>query len=279
MSFSPFSFPCFQPRTFARGDEQIPSGVAELVEEMPLAISINGIAHAVMMVTPNHLDAFVVGLACSEGIIEDINDVRDIEIETTKLQANINSMAIDLIISPRRFAQYKQKQHAHVGATGCGICGVESLSQAIPTLPMLAPCAPIKTSILASLKSHLSTYQTLGNKTGAVHAALLIAPDGNPILCMEDIGRHNALDKVIGYALQQRLDLHDHSVLMTSRCSTELVQKAVRVGLSRLIHLASPSTLAVSLAQHYGLNLIHLPKQDVPRVFAASTQLKGTHHE
>ena len=96
---------------------------------------------------------------------------------------------------------------------------------------------------------------------------------------MEDIGRHNALDKVIGYALQQDINLHNHSVLMTSRCSTEQVQKAVRVGLSRLVHLASPSTLAVKLAKHYGLTLIHLPKQDAPRVFASSIQLEGTDDE
>lgn len=252
---------------------------ADLVEEIPLAISINGLTYAVMMVTPVHLDAFVIGFARSEGIIEHIQDIRDIDVQHTQTQPDIESIAIDVELSPRRFTQFKQRRQLHLGATGCGLCGVESLAQAIPTLPTLPYSSPINEAKLMTLRQDFPQYQTLGNKTGAVHGALLISPTGEPITCMEDIGRHNALDKVIGYALQQKINLHNHSVLMSSRCSTELVQKAVRVGLSRLIHLASPSTLAVKLAQHYGLTLIHLPKQDAPRIFASSTQMKDTKNE
>ena len=271
MQYSSLSFPCFQRHSFDRCDNQLAAGSAKLVEEVPLAISINDISHAVMMVTPNQLDAFVIGFARSEGIIEQISDVRDLEVETTKIPPNIDSIAINLTLSSRRFANFKQKKQAHLGTTGCGLCGIESLPQAIPSLPKLPLSKPIAESTLMSLKTRLADYQTLGKQTGAVHAALLVSPDGTPLICMEDIGRHNALDKVIGYALQQNINLHNYSVLMTSRCSTELVQKAVRVGLSRLVHLASPSTLAVTLAEHYGLTLIHLPKQDSPRIFASST--------
>jgi FdhD protein len=284
MQQSPFSFISHRRHAFERcdtlpEDTQLPSESAELVEEIPLVISINDIAYAVMMVTPVHLDAFVIGFARSEGIIEHLNEIRDIDIQLTHTSPDLESVAINLDISPRRFAQFKQKKQTHLGATGCGLCGVESLAQAIPILPILPPSQPIKEAALVSLRQHLGKYQILGNKTGAVHAAQLISPQGKPIICMEDIGRHNALDKVIGYALQQDINLHNHSVLMTSRCSTELVQKAVRVGLSRLVHLASPSTLAVKLAKHYGLTLIHLPKQDAPRVFASSIQLEGTDDE
>jgi len=279
MQSAPFSFTSYRRYSFERCDTQISSESTELVEEIPLAISINGIAYAVMMVTPTYLDAFVIGFARSEGIIELINDIRDMEPTLTHTPQDIDSIAINLELSPRRFAQFKQRKQTHLGATGCGLCGVESLAQAIPTLQKLPPSQPIEEATLITLRQHLSEYQILGNKTGAVHAALLISPDGKPIFCMEDIGRHNALDKVIGYALQQGINLHNHSVLMTSRCSTELVQKAVRVGLSRLIHLASPSTLAVKLAKHYRLTLIHLPKQDAPRLFASSIQLEGTDYE
>lgn len=256
----------------------------ELVEETPLAISINGITHAVMMVTPGHLDAFVIGFARTEGIIHHLDDVRDLEWQHTHSDLGINSLGIDslainLVLSPRRFTQFKQRKHRHLGASGCGLCGVESLDQALPALDVLPFSAPIDEATLARLKTQLSDHQTLGKLTGAIHGALLISPQGEPIICMEDIGRHNALDKVIGYALQQGIHLHNHSVVMTSRCSTELVQKAVRVGLSRLIHLASPSTLAVKLAQYYGLTLIHLPKQDAPRVFASSRPSEGKNHE
>ena len=292
MQHSPISFTSHRRQIFGRCDvlqkdimqpdtrlKQESLESAELVEEMPLAISINDISYAIMMVTPVHLEAFVIGFARSEGIIEHINDIRDIAVQPTKTQPDIDSVAINLELSPRRFSQFKQRRQTHLGATGCGLCGVESLTQAIPTLPKLQPSQAIDEASLIALRSQLSEYQILGNKTGAVHAALLISPEGEPIFCMEDIGRHNALDKVIGYALQQDINLHNYSVLMSSRCSTELVQKAVRVGLSRLIHLASPSTLAVKLAQHYGLALIHLPKQDAPRLFASSAQQKGTNDE
>ena len=294
MQHSPTSFTSYRRQLFDRcdklqkGTEQQSESShhkqqrlesAELVEEMPLAISINGISYAVMMVTPVYLEDFVIGFARSEGIIEHINDIRDITVQLTQTPPDIESVAINLELSPRRFTQFKQRRQTHLGATGCGLCGVESLTQAIPKLPTLAPSKTIDEASLTALRTRLSHYQELGNKTGAVHAALLISPKGTPIFCMEDIGRHNALDKIIGYARQQNINLHNYSVLMSSRCSTELVQKAVRVGLSRLIHLASPSTLAVKLALHYGLTLIHLPKQDAPRVFASSEQPEGTDDE
>ena len=292
MQHSPISFISHRCQKFGRCDalqdktaqqgiqlEQEPLEATELVEEVPLAISINDISYAIMMVTPVNLEAFVIGFARSEDIIEHINDIRDIAVQLTQTPPDIDCIAINLELSPRRFAQFKKRRQTHLGATGCGLCGIESLTQAIPILSKLQPSQAIKEASLIALRPRLGEYQILGNKTGAVHAALLISPEGEPILCMEDIGRHNALDKVIGYALQQNINLHNYSVLMSSRCSTELIQKAVRVGLSRLIHLASPSTLAVKLAQHYGLTLIHLPKQDAPRLFASSAKPEGTDDE
>lgn len=270
MQHSPISFTSHRLQHFGRCDGLKENALesTELVEETPLAISINDISYAVMMVTPVYLEAFVIGFARSEGIIEHISDIRDMTVQRAITHQDIDSIAINLELSPRRFAQFKQRRQTHLGATGCGLCGVESLTQAIPDLPSLPPSNRIEEADILALRSRLADFQDLGNKTGAIHAALLISADGTPLFCMEDIGRHNALDKIIGYALEQNLNLHNCSVLMSSRCSTELVQKAVRVGLSRLIHLASPSTLAVKLAQHYGLTLIHLPKHDAPRVFA-----------
>jgi FdhD protein len=270
---SPLYFSGYQDHFFHDGTE---SKSTTLVEETPLAISVNGIAYAVMMVTPVNLNEFVIGFALSEGIIEHLSDIRDINTEIIKSQLDIESVSINVEVSSRRFVHFKQKKQTHLGATGCGLCGIESLTQAIPILAKLIPSQPVKSNELISLRSQLGKHQILGQKTGAIHAALLISPDNKIICCMEDIGRHNALDKIIGYALKNAINLHDHNVLMSSRCSTELVQKAVRVGLSHLTHLASPSTLAVKLARHYGLTLIHLPKQDAPRIFAPFTQLKDT---
>ena len=274
MQDSSFRFSGYQDLFFHRDDSLAFSVSTSLVEETPIAISVNGISYAVMMASPIDLDSFIVGFALSEGIIEQLSDVRDIHIDKIGIQLDIESITINLEISSRRFAYFKQKKQTHLGATGCGLCGIESLTQAIPVLNKLSPSQPLKVAELESLRDQLSEHQILGSKTGAIHAALLISPDNQVICCMEDIGRHNTLDKVIGYALQHDINLHQHNVLMSSRCSTELIQKAVRVGLSHLTHLASPSTLAVRLAKHYGLTLIHLPKKDAPRIFASSIQYK-----
>ena len=272
-------FSGYQISSFHYGTESTSLESTILVEETPLAISVGGIAYAVMMVTPIHLEEFVIGFALSEGIIEDLSDIRDIHVEAVKAQLDIDSISINVDISPRRFNHFKQKQKTHLGATGCGLCGVDSLTQAIPELPKLAPSNPIEPNTLTPLRQQLTEHQKLGRLTGAIHAALLLSPDNEPICCMEDIGRHNALDKVIGFAKKNAISLHNHNVLMSSRCSTELVQKAVRVGLSQLTHLASPSTLAVKLAKHYGLTLIHLPKQDAPRICAPCMQSEDTVNE
>jgi FdhD protein len=270
-----FSSTSVQPCHFSQQNDSV-QDTATLVEEVPLAISINDITHAVMMVTPTSLDAFAIGFAFSEGLIESAQDIRDISIERTPTQhAGIDGFAINLVISQRRFNEFKKGRVARLGATGCGLCGVESLDYALPQLTSLMPSDILSDDILRTLKDRLFEHQVIGKETGAIHAALLITPQGEALIAMEDIGRHNALDKVLGYALKHGIDLHNHSVVMSSRCSTELIQKAVRSGLSCLIHLASPSTLAVALARQYGLTLIHLPKKDAPRIFAPSSQLKG----
>ncbi|SBS35303.1 Protein FdhD [Marinomonas spartinae] len=268
---TPFSLTSTRHCYFARRDALRYEEQTQLVEEIPLAISINQITHAVMMVTPNHLDDFAIGFAFSEGIINSKQDVRDIQLEeTTIAHLGIPGLALNLDISPRQFAHFKQHKHAHLGATGCGLCGKDSLEQALPILKPLPASQALPTHILKTLREMLFAHQDLGQKSGAIHAAMLLSPEGHPIICLEDIGRHNALDKIIGYALNHNISLHNHSVVMSSRCSTELIQKAVRATLSTLIHLASPSTLAVSLARQLGLTLIHLPKKDEPRIFASS---------
>ncbi|TXR54981.1 formate dehydrogenase accessory sulfurtransferase FdhD [Reinekea thalattae] len=244
-----------------------------LVEEIPFAISINDISYAVLMATPVNLEQLALGFLVSEGIIKELSDIRDIELTQNNLpfvqEAVMESSVVaNIQISPRLFNRFKHRQKAHLGASGCGLCGVDSISQAFPSLTKLKPSNAKNADALRALKEQLKPLQTLGNKTGALHAALLLSQDDKPICCMEDIGRHNALDKIIGFALQNKLSLFNHNVLMSSRCSSELVQKAVRAGLSNLTHLASPSTLAVTLANHYGLRLIHLPKREAPRLFS-----------
>ncbi|MBJ7538562.1 formate dehydrogenase accessory sulfurtransferase FdhD [Marinomonas transparens] len=272
MSDTPFSLASSNIYSFQRIDQAAPIETSLLVEEIPLAISINNINHAVMMVTPVNLDAFALGFALSEGLIKQASDVRDMTIQANQSTSGISGLAINLEISARQFNQFKQSQKARLGATGCGLCGIESLEQAFPALGTLPDHEPLIEDSLKTLRASFFEHQVIGQQSGAIHGALLISSKGDILICMEDIGRHNALDKVIGYALQQQIPLHNHHVVMSSRCSAELVQKAIRAKLSGLIHLASPSTLAVELARQYKLSLIHLPKQDTPRIYAATAQ-------
>lgn len=252
---------------------------ASLVEEVAAAISINGIAKAVMMVTPANLEHFAYGFAASEGLISGPEDVRDIIIDTATEHGPITQLNIDIMLSPRMFNRFKQAQQVRLGASGCGLCGSESLAQAFPELSPLPTCAELDPMSLVNMRQLFAQQQILGQQSGAIHGALLLDDRAQPIVCMEDIGRHNALDKIIGFALAKQRNLHNHSVVMSSRCSTELVQKAIKAKLSRLIHLASPSAQAVHMAQYYGLTLVHLPKQDSPRLYAPIDHIKDAYHD
>lgn len=248
---------------------------SRLIEEIPLAISYNGLSHAVMMVTPRELDDFLFGFSLSEGVINSIDEIRDWSIDPAPLSDHSGTpvaaaLVADISLSPRLFECFKQARKRRQGASGCGICGIESLDEALPALPCLKAVPPPPASQLVQLREQLLARQTLGSQAGAIHAALLLAPDGKTLACREDIGRHNALDKLIGESLRAGRNLHGHAVVMSSRCSTELIQKALRASLSTLIHLASPSTLAVQLARQHGLNLIHLPRHSGPRLYASA---------
>lgn len=242
----------------------------DLVTESPLAISYNGIAHAVMMVTPQDIEDFLFGFSLSEGIIQSREEIRDWQLDSAPLCDGRQALTADIQLSPRQLMQFKQSRQVRRGATGCGICGTESLSAALPALAPLPVSTLPDPQRLMHWREHFGDWQTLGNQVGALHGALLLSPTAEGLFCREDIGRHNALDKLIGHSLRTGRSLHQHAVLMSSRCSTELIQKAVRAGLSTLIHLASPSDLAVQLARHYGLNLIHLPRHSGPRLYAAA---------
>ncbi|BFM49056.1 formate dehydrogenase accessory sulfurtransferase FdhD [Marinomonas sp. THO17] len=258
----------FQTTAYSLAGDVNDTAYTDLVEEVPVTLSIHDLAHAVVMVTPIQLEEFAIGFAISEGIIDKHQDLRDIVFQEQNTTSGVKGLEINLQISPRRFHDYKQTRKVHVGASGCGLCGKESLQQAFPDLIKLPQTRVMDFSFLEGLRDKVFQAQRLGKRTGALHAALLLDPQGNPLCCMEDIGRHNCLDKIIGYAAKTTTNLDQHSVVMSSRCSTELILKAVKAKLSNLIHLASPSQLAVNLAQEYGLTLIHLPKHDAPRFFA-----------
>ncbi len=234
-----------------------------LAEECALSISYNGIAQAVMMVSPTDLQDFAVGFSLGQGWVESIDEIYDIRLSGTESRRQV-----DLHICNRVFWALKQQRRQLAGTSGCGLCGVAALEQALPELPRRphSPLPPV--AHLHALRSRIAQQQILAKSSGALHAALFLDAQGEIGLCREDIGRHNALDKLVGAMARQRLDAEAGFVVLTSRSSLELIHKALRAGIGTLVTLSAPSGLSVDWARRHGLNLIHLPHHSVPRVYS-----------
>ncbi|OBY56589.1 formate dehydrogenase family accessory protein FdhD [Pseudomonas sp. AU12215] len=238
-------------------------GRAALAGETALAIAYNGLSQAVMMVSPNDLEDFVHGFSLGAGLIDSIDDIYDVS-----LTAHGEAITAEVQVSNRAFWALKDQRRQLAGNTGCGLCGVEALDQALPGLPVL-PRAPLPPAVhFDHLRERVNAVQEIGRRSGALHAALFVDAAGEIRLCREDIGRHNALDKLVGALKRQRLELAGGFAVVTSRCSLELIHKAVRAGLPTLVSLSAPTSLTVQWAREHNLNLIHLPHRSPPRVYS-----------
>lgn len=232
----------------------------QLVQEYAIAVVINEINYAVMMLSPNDLEDFVRGFLFTEQVIKHQYDIHDINIDCDNTAM---TGVINVEIANRCISILKQRSRKVKGNSGCGICGVEALAHAMPPLVPLKKSAPPDCEQLSKLKSELPKWQTHGLRSGAMHAAFLVV-NNTIIACREDIGRHNALDKLLGYKITLNHLPDNVMVLVTSRCSVELVNKAIISKIGTLVSLASPSQLAVNTAKNSLLNLVHIPKYDQP---------------
>lgn len=244
----------------------------DLIEEVPVAISYGDITHGIMMLTPTDLDDFLMGFSLSEGVIHRAADLLDWTLTTTHTPDGLPAYLLDATLNARRQAHYRNRQRQMLGTTGCGLCGSDSLESAFAPLEPLQQAPVLPHEQLCQLRDQLTGAQTLGPEVGAIHAAALIDPHGTLLACREDIGRHNALDKLIGHALRCEHSLTGHTLVMSSRCSVELVNKAIVARASTLVNLAAPSTLAADRARRYGLNLIHLTRDNQPRFYSPQTR-------
>ena len=234
-----------------------------LASECALALSFNGLNHAVMMVSPNDLEDFVLGFSLSCGAVESIDEIYDL-----RLSGAGEALQADIQISSRAFWNLKQQRRQLAGASGCGLCGVAALEQALPQLPHLSAQPLPPAEHLHALRERIEAAQFQARSSGALHAALFVDARGGLALCREDIGRHNALDKLIGALKRGKFDCASGFAVVTSRCSLELLHKAVRAGLTTLVSLSAPTALTVDWARRHGLNLIHLPHHSAPRVYS-----------
>lgn len=225
-----------------------------IVDEVPVALVYNGISHAVMMATPSDLEDFALGFSLSEGILAQAAECHGIEVE-----AGREGIALQIEIAGAAFMALKERRRSLAGRTGCGLCGVESLAHVKrlnETLAMLAPARGFHAEGVRRALEAVGAAQSLTRLTGAAHAAAWCGMDGSLLLVREDVGRHNALDKVIGAMARVKAHPGDGFLLITSRVSLEMVQKAARAGVAALVGMSAPTLAAVELAERTGMTLL-----------------------
>jgi FdhD protein len=222
-----------------------------LIEEVPVALVYNGISHAVMMATPADLEEFALGFSLSEGIIAGPGQCYGIEVERTA-----GGIAVQIDIAGSAFMALKERRRSLTGRTGCGLCGVDSLDQVCRPVPALPPARGLHAAGVRRALAAIGDRQALTRLTGAAHAAAWCAMDGTLAIVREDVGRHNALDKVIGAMARDRARSGDGFVLITSRVSFEMAQKTAEIGVSALVGMSAPTLAAVGLADRAGMTLL-----------------------
>ncbi len=243
----------------------------QLAVELPVALEFNAVSHAVMLATPCDLESFALGFALSEGIVDSRAEFHHAEVEQNPL-----GVIVHCEISGHAFLKLKQRRRNMTGRTGCGLCGVESLEQVFREFPAMPGCAPVSVSALRGALKELATLQPLNRLTGAMHAAAWSAPDGKLQQVCEDVGRHNALDKLIGTMAGRGMSFQQGFLLITSRASVEMVQKAATVGIASLIAISAPTALAVKTAQETGMTLVAFARGDEFVAYAHGDRIEGT---
>lgn len=240
----------------------------DVAEEVPVALEYNGISHAVMLASPYHLEDFALGFSLSEGILSDRSELYDCEVSATD-----DGIQVQMRIAAQRFSALKGRRRNLTGRTGCGLCGAETLQQAIRRPSPVTSSAIFSASSLYAGMAAMQAQQRMQQHTGATHAAAWLGADGKIDLVREDIGRHNALDKLIGALAAESRDFSSGAALITSRASYEMVQKAATLGIGFLAAISAPTSLAVQLAEETNLTLVGFVRHQSHVVYAQSHRL------
>lgn len=239
-----------------------------LAEETPVALEFNGISHATMLASPTDLEDFALGFALSEGIVGAASDVRGIDLE-----ARQDGIVVQLEIATACEVRLKERRRAMAGRTGCGLCGVETLPEVLRPVAPVPAGPPIALAALLDAMRALRSRQPLHELTGATHAAGWAQPDGQLVLVREDVGRHNALDKLVGALAKAGLPAGSGLVVVSSRASFEMVQKTASAGVPVLAAVSAPTALAVRLAQDAGLTLAGFVRDDKATLYSHPDRL------
>jgi FdhD protein len=221
-----------------------------LAEETPVALIYNGVSHAVMLATAQDLEDFALGFSLSEGIVQSASELYGIEV-----QVQSNGMELHCEIASERFTQLKERRRTLAGKTGCGLCGAENLAQAMRYPAALKAQRTFDAKAIELGLQAIQSQQKLQQQTGATHASAYVQIDGTVSLVREDVGRHNALDKLVGALAKQAVNKTGF-IITTSRASYEMVQKAASANIGMLVAVSAPTGLAVRVAEQCGLTLV-----------------------
>ena len=228
-----------------------------LAEEVPVALVYNGISHAVMMASPAHLEDFARGFSLSEGIIEKAGEIRDVEI-----LPHAKGIELKIDLASESFWRLKERRRTIAGRTGCGLCGLDSLEAVARDLPKIGGAKKISLHAIEQALQALPAAQIFNQQAHALHAAAYADSAGTLLLVREDVGRHNALDKLAGATAKAGIDPASGFCVITSRCSVEMVQKAVIAGFPILVSVSAPTQMAAKAADEAGLTLLALARED-----------------
>jgi FdhD protein len=237
-------------------------GERVIPEETAVAFTYNGGAYAVMMATPQDLEDFALGFSFTEGIISAPDEIRHFEIIEEDL-----GIELRMWLSEERAAALSERRRHLAGPTGCGLCGIESLAEALRPPPRVRGAEMFTPADLMRALEALAPRQELNRQTRAVHAAAFWEPGAGLVAVREDVGRHNALDKLGGALLRQGIAGQTGLVLLTSRVSVEMVQKAAVLGVPVLVAVSAPTALAVRTAEAAGITLVAIARGDGFEVF------------
>jgi FdhD protein len=230
-----------------------------VAEEVPVALEYNGISQAVMLATPLDLEDFALGFSLSEGILATADELFDVE-----EQACEQGITLRLRVAGSAFARLKDHRRSMAGRTGCGLCGTETLAQVVrelPPLPAPANGPVLQRQAIARAMAQFRGLQTLQQATGAVHAAAWCSAAGHVEFLREDVGRHNALDKLVGALVRAGVGAGTGFIAVTSRASFEMVHKTVAAGVPLLAAVSAPTSLAVQTAERAGLTLVGFARE------------------
>jgi FdhD protein len=243
-------------------DSGLREGPRAIPEETALALTYNGGTYAVMMGTPQDLEDFAIGFSLSEGIVQSPDDIESLDIVPLD-----DGIELRMWLRQSKADRLSERRRHMTGPTGCGLCGIDSIAEALRPAAIVGLGRRFSAlQIMAAMQS-MPAQQTINRETRAVHAAAFWTPGRSMIALREDVGRHNALDKLAGALAQQKVAASDGMVLLTSRVSVEMVQKTAAIGAPLMIAVSTPTALAVRMADAAGITLCAIARTDGFEIF------------